>query len=128
MKKLSKNYLRKIMFSFFEFLPSFLAKPAARLLVYTQHRVFIEELQAISKDFPCIQENDAKTWQRILVIRLDSIGDITWTTAFFRELRPSAVLYRPPQTFSTLPRASTFPANAANKRNCISFFACGLLS
>ena len=87
MKKLSKNYLRKTMFSFFEFLPSFLAKPAARLLVYTQHRVFIEELQAISKDFPCIQENDVKTWQRILVIRLDSIGDITWTTAFFRELR-----------------------------------------
>ena len=86
MKIWNKNYIRKSMLSFFDHAPGFLANPLARFMVYVQHRAFIKELRNLSAIFPCRRTN-FRTWKRILVIRLDSIGDITWTTAFFRELR-----------------------------------------
>jgi len=50
-------------------------------------KIFFEKIDCLEKDFPVEKNFDSDAWKRILIVRLDAIGDLIWTTAFFRELK-----------------------------------------
>jgi len=51
------------------------------------HEGILAELEQLSGEFPNEPEVTPQKWQNILVVRLDAIGDMIWTTAFLRELK-----------------------------------------
>lgn len=53
--------------------------------LYTEE--IFKELKYLSKEYPIEPISSPKTWRKILIVRLDVIGDMVWTTAFLRELK-----------------------------------------
>lgn len=64
-------------------------KNIERFLKY-YNRHYWEQLEELNKEFPCVDIQDVinkENVERILIVRLDSIGDIVWTTPLMRELK-----------------------------------------
>lgn len=57
------------------------------LLEVNLNKHLLQILPLLEKKFPVKKELNLNKWKKILVIRLDRIGDLIWTTAFLRELR-----------------------------------------
>lgn len=58
-----------------------------------RYRDFFRLVEELSEEYPCAPYQGPLSWQEILVVRLDLLGDMVWTTPFLRELRrniPSA--------------------------------------
>ncbi len=51
------------------------------------------------------QYNGGENWEKILVVRLDVIGDMIWTTAFLRELKRNC----PASEISLVVRTGIYP-------------------
>jgi len=54
------------------------------------YRHFFQQLEELNKEFPCVNIQDTinkENVKRILIVRLDAIGDIVWTTPLIRELK-----------------------------------------
>lgn len=54
---------------------------------YLREEEYFREMRLLEHMYPCDVISDKKEWKNILVIRLDYIGDMIWTTPFLRELR-----------------------------------------
>lgn len=85
-----KAFLRRVAFDYIDKLPAVISNVFANFIVKTQSSYFINELKLLNKYIENnIENNDEDLYdvRNILIVRLDAIGDIVWTTAFLRELR-----------------------------------------
>lgn len=48
---------------------------------------FSLEMSTLGGKYPATSYTFPNNWKKILVVRIDRLGDLIWTTAFFRELR-----------------------------------------
>lgn len=58
-----------------------------RYLVRTNLSNSNAELRRFARRYPAAPHAGSQGWQNILVVRIDRMGDMIWTSAFFRELR-----------------------------------------
>ena len=82
------NKARRCIFDAIESMPSLIAKPLSLVVVYMQNANNINEIKKITREKQCSPYTIKNMMvNNILIIRLDSIGDMMWTTPFIRELR-----------------------------------------
>lgn len=70
-----------------------------------QRRDVFPWIDAIACEYPAGKEYNKNAWKNILVIRLDLLGDMIWTTPFLRELR----LNFPSATISIIVSSTVYP-------------------
>lgn len=70
-----------------------LKKTTAKTIVVPEelfkHESYLGALKQLSRIYPARKYTVTQNWNNILVIRIDRMGDLIWTSAFFRELRNS---------------------------------------
>ena len=85
-----KPRIRRLLFDLLDTLPSLPASLLSEMFIRLQHGYFIQEIQYLAREYPVKKISsvgDAAPPENILVVRLDAIGDIVWTTPFFEYLR-----------------------------------------
>lgn len=88
------NIIRRSFFDLIEIMPTLPAKKISQIIVYLQSRVFISEIKKLIQESPCERSVNKSNIENILIIRLDAIGDIVWTTPFIHSLRDNYPLAR----------------------------------
>ena len=85
-----KSKIRRLLFDTLDTLPPTPARFLSKLLIELQYGYFIKEIMYLTQKYPAKKVSSMKgieSPQNILVVRLDAIGDIVWTTPFFEYLR-----------------------------------------
>lgn len=76
----------------------------SKLILLSFKRKFFLELEKLSREFPAKTFSSKPHFNRILIIRLDGLGDMVWTTSLIRELKKN----RPDSDIDLVVRSSVY--------------------
>lgn len=85
--KLLKEIIKRLLLVF---LAERLSLDTMKRIYRVCYRKYFDELDKLNEMHPCLQWGDdveIKNIGKILIVRLDAIGDLVWTTPLFRELK-----------------------------------------